>query len=217
MGLDVFDIVAVILGVIFTIRKLDAQRREPEEFAHVDREAFIAWRSRETFVYTVGMMACFAKVLAKTVVALFIAERMAFSDLRLLGAAIDIPWFVLVIYVLVAAYRLALRRAQLRIVLGGFVVDSGSGLSAELKDAVTELKAGRFETADYRLKQITLDSDESLRGIALYYLGESYRLQGRIEEASDALLESLEVDPTLQEPKVSLEKIRRRSTDEEPS
>ncbi len=212
MGLDVFDIVAVILGVIFTIRKLDAQRREPEEFAHVDRDEFLAWRRRETFVYSVGMMSCFGKVVAKVVVTSSQMANMAGASWRFLGAAIDIPWFLITIFVLVSGYRLALLRAKLRIVLGGFVVADESGLSKELKDAIAEINAAEYERAEYHLKQIALDADESLRGVAIYYMGECYRRQGRIDEAKDAFVESLEIDPSLRQPQEALEELRTQET-----
>src|SRR5690349_9332024 len=132
MGIDVFDIVAVILGVIFTIRKLDAQRREPEEFPHVKRADFLAWRTQETRVYLLGMMACFSKVLAKVLIAQLLAPRLPYSTLRWLGASVDLSWLVLIVITMVGAVRMGRRKIALRIVLGGLVVSDGLALGADL-------------------------------------------------------------------------------------
>lgn len=208
MGFDVFDIVAIILGVLFTIRKLDAQRREPEEFSHVDRALFLSWRAKETRLYAVGMIACFAKVLAKLVIVTFVSDRVSYSALRAMGATVDLSWVVLVIFTLVGGYRLALLRTRLRIVLGGFIVAESSEISAELKEAIATMKSGDVARAEYLLQQVALDADESLKAIATYYLGECYLLQGKVEEAKDAFQEAVELDPSLSEPQRALAKLR---------
>lgn len=208
MGFDVFDIVAIILGVLFTIRKLDAQRREPEEFSHVDRSAFLSWRTKETRLYAIGMIACFAKVLAKLAIFAFLSKRIDYSVLRPLGATIDLSWVVLVTLTLIGGYRLALLRTRLRIVLGGFIVAESNALSAELREAVAEMKSGEVARAEYLLHQVTLDADESLKAIATYYLGECYLLQNKTDEAKDAFQEAVELDPSLSQPQQALMKLR---------
>jgi tetratricopeptide (TPR) repeat protein len=212
-GLDVFDVVAVILGVIFTIRKLDAQRREPKEFSHVEEGAFLAWRRKETRIYTTGMATCFAKVLGKVVATQWVAPRVSYGVYRAVGAAIDISWFVIVIVTLVAAYRMAIVRAQLRIVLGGFVVADKSALTGELREAISDLKSGQVERAAYLFRQIALDADESHKAIATYYLGEAFLLQGKTDEARDAFQESLEIDPSLNQPAEALARLDRAYVD----
>ena len=47
----VLDIIALILGIIYTVRKLDVRKREASEFPHVDPALFEAWRSREAGAY----------------------------------------------------------------------------------------------------------------------------------------------------------------------
>lgn len=209
MGLDVFDIVAVILGVIFTIRKLDAQRREPTEFPHVDRARFIAWRGRETTVYTVGMMACFGKVLAKVVIAQVLAQRLPYTTLRWIGATVDLSWLLLTLGTLIAGYRVALLRTKLRIVLGGLVMKDAAAVNSELKSAIAEMKAGQVEGAQEALARLSSQAGEGQRAVALYYLGECFLLQGKREEALDAFQESIETDPSLTEPRQALERLGR--------
>ncbi len=208
MPVDVFDILAVIFGVLFTIRKLDAQKRKSAEFPHVDGKVFAEWQSREVGVFTVGMFACFAKIVAELLLHVVFADGMSDSLYRKMTAAIDIPWILVLIVTLVQRHRLAKRRAELRIVLGGFVVESkGSSLAAELKDAIRLMNEGQLEKATYQFKQIALDEDDTLRALSTYYLGECYLRAGQDSEARDAFQESTELDPTLTQPVEALARL----------
>jgi hypothetical protein len=60
--LDFLDIVAILLGIMFTIAKLDAQGRKAENFPHVPPAEFERWRSWTTSIYRLGMTVCFARV-----------------------------------------------------------------------------------------------------------------------------------------------------------
>jgi hypothetical protein len=204
MGIDAFDIVAIILGVLFTIRKLDAQRRSHKEFSHVPLEDFERWQRLETSVYQAAMMACFAKVLADWGFVYFLAGGLPIRVVRTVGATIDLSWFVVMLVTLYRTRGLAKLRAQHRIVLGGLIVDSGTELSTELKSALRDLEDGLYERASYKLKQVTLDSDESMKAIALYWLGECRVREGKPEEARDFFEESVEVDPSLTQPREAL-------------
>ena len=207
MAVDAFDIVAIILGVLFTIRKLDAQRRLHKEFSHVSPKDFEHWQRLETSVYQAAMMACFAKVLADWVFVYFFAGGLPVPTVRAVGATIDVSWFAVMLVTLYRTRGLAKLRAQHRIVLGGFVVESGTELSTELKSALRDLEDGEYERASYKLKQVTLDSDESMRGIALYWLGECRLREGKPDEARAFFQEAILVDPSLTQPKEALERL----------
>jgi hypothetical protein len=60
--LDFLDIVAILLGIMFTIAKLDAQGRKAESFAHVLATEFERWRDWTTSIYRLGSTVCFARV-----------------------------------------------------------------------------------------------------------------------------------------------------------
>ncbi len=60
--LDFLDIVAILLGITFTIAKLDAQGRKSENFAHVPPAEFERWRNWTTSIYRLAMSVCFARV-----------------------------------------------------------------------------------------------------------------------------------------------------------
>ena len=118
MGVDAFDIIAVMLGIFFTIRKLDAQSRQPEDFPGVENRAFLSWRKREVGVYVVAVWACFLKVFIDLGFTHLIAGHMRPSFIRLVGAAIDLGWLAVVIVSLVRATSVRKERQRLGIVLG---------------------------------------------------------------------------------------------------
>ena len=60
--LDFLDIVAILLGIAFTIAKLDAQGRKAENFPHVPPASFERWRDWTTSIYRLGSTVCFARV-----------------------------------------------------------------------------------------------------------------------------------------------------------
>lgn len=60
--LDFLDIVAILLGILFTIAKLDAQGRRNENFGHVPLVDFERWRNWHTSIYRLASTVCFARV-----------------------------------------------------------------------------------------------------------------------------------------------------------
>jgi hypothetical protein len=61
--LDFIDICAILLGIMFTIAKLDAQGRRHESFPHVPQAEFERWRAWTNSIYRLGAAGCFARVL----------------------------------------------------------------------------------------------------------------------------------------------------------
>ncbi len=111
-----------MVGIFFTVRKLDAQSRRHEEFAHVAPAAFADWQTRETRLYAWGAWGSFAKVVLDYAFVQFLAPKLPFAAVRAIGATIDLGWLALVIVTLVLASASRRRRQRLGIVLGGFVV-----------------------------------------------------------------------------------------------
>lgn len=114
---DVLDVLAVIFGILFTVRKLDVSRREVAEFPHVEPGVFEAWRAGETRVYSVGSWACFLKVVLDLAFVLTLAPRLDAGLARVIGAAIDLSWLVAVVLTLVRGRAARLERARLGIEL----------------------------------------------------------------------------------------------------
>ena len=61
--MDQYDIIAVIVGVMFTMRKLDTQSRNPTQSPNVDPEDFLRWQRRSAAAYAPGAYASFFRVL----------------------------------------------------------------------------------------------------------------------------------------------------------
>lgn len=123
MGVDVFDIVALIFGILLTIRKLDAQSRRPEEFPHVPPAAFGDWQRREVAIYRLGVWACFLKVGLDPAFTFFVAPHVPFNVARIVSATIDLGWLAVLITTFVRARRMAKHRRSLGILLGGMIVN----------------------------------------------------------------------------------------------
>ncbi|GEM_PF-1619671 len=209
MGVD--NIVAIILGVLFTIRKLDAQKRTNQEFSHVAPRDFADWQRREVSTFGAAMIASFAKVFFDWGFIYFLADQMTARSVQLIGATIFFLWIFVMVFTFMRTRKLAQLRILHRIVLGGFVVESGSQLSEELKSALRKMEEGNLERANYEIKQVILDADDSLKGIALYWLGECYLRENRIDEAKDSFCESLENDPTLSQPQEALNRLNKNA------
>jgi hypothetical protein len=63
MSVDVVDALALILGVLFSVRRLSAQKARVDEFPGVELEQFSKWQRAEIRAATVLSTACFAKIL----------------------------------------------------------------------------------------------------------------------------------------------------------
>ena len=98
------DIVAVIIGILYTVRKLDVRRHEREEFPHVPAADFERWRRLEAGAYSLGSVACFAKVLLDYGF-VFCARRVAVPPnvIRVAGAILFFAWVAVLIVVFVRA------------------------------------------------------------------------------------------------------------------
>src|SRR6187402_2674320 len=119
MGVDVFDILATILGVWFTLRKLDAQGRQPEAFEHVPRAAFLDWQAREVSVYRVAVFGCFAKVAVDLAFTYLVAPGQDPNLVRAVGATIDLSWLGVLVVTFFRTRTVRTLRRNLGIVLGG--------------------------------------------------------------------------------------------------
>ena len=114
---DMFDILAVIFGILLTVRKLDVSRRQHAEFPGVEQAAFESWRAHATAVYSLGSWACFLKVVLDLGFTHFVAERLPWNVVRTIAASIDLSWAFLMILTLIRSGRARRQRNALGIVL----------------------------------------------------------------------------------------------------
>lgn len=125
MGIDVLDIVATILGVWFSVRKLDAQSRRAENFPHVARLDFEVWQAREVDAYRVAALGCFLKVVVDLVFTLAVVPRLPFGVARTGGAIIDLSWAAVLVATFIRTHRAREMRRRLGIHLGARPPRSG--------------------------------------------------------------------------------------------
>jgi hypothetical protein len=113
----IVDIVALIFGVILTVRKLDVTRRSAEQFPNVSAEDFARWQSLESSAYRLGSFACFLKI-AVDYAFLFLAQRASSSWtlVRIVGGTIFSAWVIALMLVVLRGARARRLRDELGIV-----------------------------------------------------------------------------------------------------
>ena len=92
-------VVAIILGVLFSVRRLEVRKREAEHFPSVKAEDFLTWQSAALVAYSAGAGACFLLVLFD-VAFRFSAERLglSWSAIRIGGATIFLSWVAALVW-----------------------------------------------------------------------------------------------------------------------
>ena len=110
-----FDIIALILGILYTMRKLDVAKRTAEQFPHVAPSDFERWKQLEGGAYTLGSLACFAKIVVDYAFQWYARRsELDWNWVRVVGGAIFAGW---VVGLMVSAVRGAQGR-RLRETLG---------------------------------------------------------------------------------------------------
>ena len=110
------DIIAVLLGIFLAIRKSDVRGEELARHPGVRPEDFALWQSRMTSAYTIGIRACFVKVIADFAY-LAVLRRVALDIFvqRAVGVTLDLAWLVAMIacWVLVRRARQFAKSARI--------------------------------------------------------------------------------------------------------
>jgi hypothetical protein len=111
----VVTVVALILGILFTLRKLDVQKRQPEDFPGVDRADFERWKALEGGAYSLGSAACFLQIILDYAFRWW-ANRVTleWTAVRIVGASIFTAWAI----ALIVAWLRGARGRKLREELG---------------------------------------------------------------------------------------------------
>jgi hypothetical protein len=115
---DQYDIIAVILGVMFTLRKLDTQSRNTAQQPGVVAEDFERWQRQTAAAYAPGAYASFFRVLFHFGYIRYTAHHplgpLTFGRIALL---VDLIWLVCVVTTLLRAHWARELRKKLGIVL----------------------------------------------------------------------------------------------------
>ena len=116
--MDQYDILAVILGVMFTLRKLDTQSRSADQHPGVTGEDFRAWQRQTASAYVPGAYASFFRVIFHFGFMRYAAHHplspLSFGRVALL---VDAVWLISVISTLIRAHFARELRKKLGIVL----------------------------------------------------------------------------------------------------
>lgn len=119
---DFQDICALLLGISFTIAKLDAQGRNASNFPHVAPAEFERWREWTVSVYRLGSTVCFLRVLFHQGWAYYMSRQVLNSPaapvgMRAAGLAMDLVWLGGVAATFIRSSRTRKLRRELGIVL----------------------------------------------------------------------------------------------------
>ncbi len=117
--LPLTDIIALILGIFLTTRKLDVAKREVADHGRVSPEDFARWKEAELQVFRVASSACFGKVAVGFVLFLLVG-RIDWSAIRMLDLAAHVGW----LGALVGSWVLLRRARALRQELGIVLVEA---------------------------------------------------------------------------------------------
>lgn len=113
--IDVFDILAIIFGIIYTVRKLDVLSRKRAQYPHVLPEHFDEWQQREAAIYSSAVLACALKVVLDLAWSGFFLPKFSGEWARIPGALIDLSWAGFLLLAVVRSRRMAKVRYALGI------------------------------------------------------------------------------------------------------
>lgn len=134
--LDFLDIVAILLGIMFTIAKLDAQGRKAENFPHVAPADLERWRNWTTSIYRLGSTVCFARVVFHQGWAIYLSQHpvqapAAPRSLVIPAMIMDALFLGVVVSTFFRASRARELRRQLGIVLSPLSAQQAAALAPD--------------------------------------------------------------------------------------
>jgi hypothetical protein len=137
--LDFLDIVALLLGIMFTIAKLDAQGRQAASFPHVPEARFEHWRQWTVSIFRLGSAVCFARVLFHQGWMLYMRRHpvvgpAAPKSMMVLGMAMDALFLGVLVSTFFRSSRARALRRELGIVLTPLSPQQAAALAPESED-----------------------------------------------------------------------------------
>jgi len=91
---QLFDLLALILGILFSLRQMDVSMRQKESFPAVAEADFTRWRDQTRRTYRLGAVACFGKILFDIVFAYLLNHGLPvpFPVKVTLGLSVVVLW-----------------------------------------------------------------------------------------------------------------------------
>jgi len=91
------DLIALILGILFTLRQMDVTQRQAASFPQVREADFMRWWQLARGAYRIGASASFAKILLDITAAYWMRHAFPPAALRwTVGLTLDLGWVALV-------------------------------------------------------------------------------------------------------------------------
>ena len=133
------DVVAILLGISFTVAKLDAQGRKATSFPLVPEADFERWRGWTASIYRLGSTVCFLRVLFHQAWSLYLARQTVagpFAPLamRYSGLAMDVLWLGVLAATFIRAGRARALRRELGIVLSPLTPAQAAALAPKTEN-----------------------------------------------------------------------------------
>jgi hypothetical protein len=137
---DFQDICALLLGISFTIAKLDAQGRNASNFPHVAPKDFERWRDWTVSVYRLGSTVCFLRVLFHQGWSYYLSRQVVTGPaapwgMRVAALAMDLLWLGAVATTFIRGARTRKLRRELGIVLTPLTPAQAAALAPESENA----------------------------------------------------------------------------------
>jgi len=104
---DPFDLIALVLGILFSLRQMDISLRQKAQFPSVREADFERWQSLARGAYRLGAVACFGKILLDIVFAFFLRRglRLPFALQFGMGLSITLVCAVVVVLAVLRSRR----------------------------------------------------------------------------------------------------------------
>jgi hypothetical protein len=100
------DLIALVLGILFTLRQMDVSQRQAKNYPSVREADFMRWWQRARGAYRLGSSACFAKILLDIIAAYTMRRVPMPMGMRIgIGLTLDFSWVVLVVLAVLRSQR----------------------------------------------------------------------------------------------------------------
>ena len=128
-----------MLGISFTIAKLDAQGRNASNFPHVAPQDFDRWREWTVSVYRLGSTVCFLRVLFRQGWCYYLSRQVVTGPaapvgMRVAALAMDLLWLCGVAATFIRGARTRKLRRELGIVLTPLTPAQAAALAPETEN-----------------------------------------------------------------------------------
>ena len=93
---QLFDLLALILGILFSLRQMDVSMRQKDRYPDVSEADFMRWRDQARRNYRLGAGACFGKILFDIAFAFLLNHGLPvpFALKLTLGLSVVVLWMV---------------------------------------------------------------------------------------------------------------------------